>query len=85
MIRPFVPGGARLGPCPACKWGGTVEIMSRAYYRAYTEWVDGQITGRCARCGYEQSARMGRGRGYDAAVVKLAEEWGKNDNGGFEK
>lgn len=77
MIRPFVPGGARLGSCPACRRGGTVEIMSRAYYRSYTEWVDGKITGRCTACGYERSACIGRGRGWDAAALLLAEEWKK--------
>ena len=79
MIRPFVPGGARLGPCPACKWGGTVEIMSRAYYRAYTEWVDGKITGRCTACGYERSACIGRGRGEELLRVPLPEGYTYHD------
>ena len=54
-----------------------LEIMSKAYYRAYREWTDGSITGRCAKCGYEQTARIGRGRGWDAAATLLAAEWGK--------
>lgn len=77
MIEMFVPGGARLGKCPVCEWGGQLEIMSKAYYRAYCEWTDGSITGRCAKCGYEQTARIGRGRGWDAAATLLAAEWGK--------
>ena len=79
MIDMFVPGGARLGPCPVCGWGGTVQIMSRAYYLAYRKWDDGRITGRCTKCGYEQSARIGRDRGWDAAASLLAAEGGQNE------
>ena len=41
----------------------------------HTEHVDGKITGRCTACGYERSACIGRGRGWDAAALLLAEEW----------